>query len=258
MIDNKRPLIVISRFNIGFEGQRLTFVYFLLPAYNEEENLPDLFAAIDDAMTDYQIVVVNDGSSDRTGEIAREYARRMPITVIDHERNEGLGAALKSGICHIVDNGQREAAVVTMDSDLTHNPQMVPLMVRELENGIDVIVASSYVPGGELHNVPLSRRFLRWGVNLLIRMKGSTVKDNTSGFRCIRFSTLKKAVERFGDDFINTTEFTSTVLILLRLLQVGAKTKEIPIVLDYGLRRGASKMDVGHTIRAYLHFLRNV
>ncbi|MHA2356726.1 MAG: glycosyltransferase, partial [Candidatus Thorarchaeota archaeon] len=226
----------------------MTLVYFLLPAYNEEENLPDLFTAIADAMTNYHVVLVNDGSQDQTGKIAREYAEKMPMTVLDHDENKGLGGALKTGIFHIVEKGQEGAAVVTMDSDLTHDPQMVPSMVRELDSGFDVIVASRYAPGGEQRNLPLSRTILSWGINILIRMKGSTVKDNTSGFRCIRLSALKRAVEKFGDEFINTREFTSTVLILLRLLKVGVKTKEVPIVLDYGLKRGASKMNVGRTI----------
>jgi dolichol-phosphate mannosyltransferase len=243
--------------NTGIEGQRLTLVYFLLPAYNEEASLPDLFTAIDDTMTDYHVVFVNDGSHDRTGEIAKEYARKMPMTVIDHDENRGLGAAMKTGIFHIVENGKSGTAVVTMDSDLTHDPKMVPMMMRELENGIDVIIGSPYAPGGEQQNIPFPRRILRWGINRLIRLKGSTVKDNTSGFRCIRYSALKRAVEKFGDEFINTSEFASTVLILLRLLSVGATTKEVPIALDYSLKRGISKMRLGPTIRAYLRLLRN-
>lgn len=247
----------IGNQNNRAEDSRLTFVYLLLPAYNEEANLPDLLTAIDEAMTDYHVVLVNDGSQDHTGEIAREYAQKMPMTVIDHEENKGLGGALKTGIFYIIEKGQNGAAVVTMDSDLTHDPKMVPLMVRELEKGFDVIVASRYAPGGEQRNLPLSRRILSWGINMLIRMKGSTLRDNTSGYRCIRLGALKRAVEKFGDDFINTREFTSTVLILLRLLSVGVKTKEIPVILDYGLKRGASKMNVGRTIRAYLRLIRN-
>jgi dolichol-phosphate mannosyltransferase len=239
------------------EVSRLTLVYFLLPAYNEEENLPHLFAAIADSMTYFHVVLVNDGSQDRTREIAQEFAEEMPMTVINHDENKGLGCALKTGIFHIVEEGEGDAVVVTMDSDLTHNPQMVPYMVRELDNGYDVVVASRYAPGGEQRNLPLSRRILSWGINLLIRMKGSTVKDNTSGFRCIRLSALKRAVDKFGDEFINTREFTSTVLILLRLLSVGVRTKEVPIILDYELKRGASKMKVGRTIRAYLRLLRS-
>ncbi|MHA2313448.1 MAG: glycosyltransferase family 2 protein, partial [Candidatus Thorarchaeota archaeon] len=145
----------------------MTLVYFLLPAYNEEENLPDLFTAIADAMTNYHVVLVNDGSQDQTGKIAREYAEKMPMTVIDHEENKGLGGALKTGIFHIVEKGQEGAAVVTMDSDLTHDPQMVPSMVRELDSGFDVIVASRYAPGGEQRNLPLSRTILSWGINIL-------------------------------------------------------------------------------------------
>ena len=236
----------------------MTLVYILLPAYNEEENLPDLFAGIADAMTDYRIILVNDGSQDHTGELAREYAEKMPITVIDHEENMGLGRALKSGILHIIENCQDGTAVVTMDSDFTHDPQMVPLMMRELDDGNDVVVASRYVPGGGQRNMSLWRRILSWGINRLIRMKGSSVKDNTSGFRCIRLSALRRAVEKFGDEFINTREFTATALILLRLQNVGVIIKEVPMVLDYGLKRGPSKLKVGPAIRAYLRLLRNV
>jgi len=233
----------------------MTLVYFMLPAYNEEENLPDLFTAIDKVGLNYEIVLVNDGSSDRTGEIARDYATKLPITVIDHEVNKGLGGALRTGLTHIATEGEEDSVIVTMDSDLTHDPMLVPKMLHVLNQGYDVVVASRYAPGGSQLNLARSRRILSWGINMLIRMRGSTVKDNTSGFRCIRHAVLKKAIEQFGDDFINTREFTSAVLVLLRLQSVGAKSYEYPITLDYGLKRGASKMNVPRTIRAYLRLL---
>ncbi|NHI82932.1 MAG: glycosyltransferase family 2 protein [Candidatus Thorarchaeota archaeon] len=233
----------------------MTLVYYMLPAYNEEENLPDLLKAIAQVPIEYEIVLVNDGSSDRTGEIAREFAKEMPITVIDHDVNKGLGGALRTGLIHIAREGKEDSAVVTMDSDLTHDPQLIVPMLKILNSGYDIVVASRYVAGGEQLNLPLSRRTLSWGINMLIRMKGSKVRDNTSGFRCIRYAVLKKAIEKFGGNFINTREFTSAVLVLLRLQSVGARPFEYPICLDYGLKRGASKMNVPRTIRAYLRLL---
>ncbi|NWF96595.1 MAG: glycosyltransferase [Candidatus Thorarchaeota archaeon] len=243
------------RYGIWGYDESMSTIYFLLPAYNEEQNLPDLFEAIDAAVTNYRVVLVNDGSKDRTGDIARQYAMRMPITILTHRRNGGLGAALNTGIRYIVAHAEPDAVVVTMDSDLTHDPALVPAMVREIERGYDVVVTSRYVRGGGQHNLALSRRVLSRGINTLLRLKGSKVLDNTSGFRCIRVDALKRALDKYQHSFITTTEFTATVEILVHLQSSGARVKESPIDLDYGKKRGQSKMKVLRTIRTYIRML---
>jgi cellulose synthase/poly-beta-1,6-N-acetylglucosamine synthase-like glycosyltransferase len=75
----------------------MSHIYFLLPAYNEEENLPGLLQAIDESVENYRIILVDDGSSDRTGRIAREFASKIPITILTHNKNEGMAAALNTG-----------------------------------------------------------------------------------------------------------------------------------------------------------------
>jgi len=229
--------------------------YFLLPAYNEEENLPGLFQAITESVENYRIILIDDGSSDRTGIIARDFASRIPLTILTHRKNEGLGAALKTGFQYIAENGDENSVIVTMDSDLTHDPNMVPGMMKELEKGYDVVVTSRYVKGGAQYNLPLLRRVLSRGINTLLRMKGSRVLDNTSGFRCIKIEALRKALNKYKNEFITSVEFTATVEVLLRLQGAGAKIKEVPIELDYGKKGGASKMKVGRTIRTYLSML---
>ncbi|MFX0045844.1 MAG: glycosyltransferase family 2 protein [Candidatus Hermodarchaeota archaeon] len=230
-------------------------VYFLLPAYNEEENLPALFHAIAQAAHEYQIILINDGSTDTTGDIAHEHAKRMPVTVLNHEANQGLGAALKTGISYIVGNGSDGSAVVTMDSDLTHDPALVPDMVSELSKGYDVVVRSRYVPGGQQLNLPFHRRILGRAINILLRLRGSSARDSTSGFRCISIEALRRSVEMFGDSFITTVEFTSTAQILMRLQAAGARIKELPVSLDYRRKMGLSKMNIPRTIRAYIRYL---
>jgi dolichol-phosphate mannosyltransferase len=230
-------------------------VYFLLPAYNEEENLPALFQAISQVDFEYRIILVNDGSNDMTGEIALDHAKHMPMTVLNHEVNQGLGAALKTGISYIVGNGNPGSAVVTMDSDFTHDPALVNDMITELSNGYDVVVRSRYISGGKQLNLPFHRRILGRAINLLLRLRGSNAKDSTSGFRCISIELLRRAVERFGDSFITTTEFTSTPQILMRLQASGARIKELPVCLDYKKKVGLSKMNISRTIRAYMRYL---
>ncbi|MFQ5834178.1 MAG: glycosyltransferase family 2 protein [Candidatus Thorarchaeota archaeon] len=236
---------------------RPELVYVVLPAYNEEENITHLLEEISRCLANYRVIVVNDGSQDRTGSLARSYSERMPITVLDHEDNQGLGGALRTGILHIIQHGSPNSAIVTMDSDLTHDPASVPELLNELDNGFDVVVGSRYTPGGRQLNIPISRRILSWGINILFRLRGSSVKDNTSGFRCFRFDALRKAVARFGDDFICTNEFASTALILLRLQRIGARMMEYPIVLDYSRKCGRSKMHLLRTVLSYLSVLRS-
>jgi len=128
--------------------------------------------------------------------------------------------------------------------------------MKELDNGFDVVVGSRYAPGGRQLNLSFYRRILSRGINTLLQLKGSNVKDNTSGFRCFRFKTLKHAVTKFGDDFISTDGFASTVLILLRLQSIGAHMMEVPIVLDYSRKSGRSKMNLLRTVFSYLSILR--
>jgi dolichol-phosphate mannosyltransferase len=243
----------------------MKMIYFLLPAYNEEENLPDLFDGINKAVPKFKnmrvkkfrIVLVNDGSTDRTGEIAKKYSKRMPMTILTHKKNQGLGAAIRTGVEYLVKNADGDSLVVTMDSDMTHDPLLVDAMLREINNGYDVVIASRYEPGGGQINLALKRRVLSRGINTILRFKGSRVKDNTSGFRCFRVSSLKRAHDVYGEDLIRTTGFTATVELLMKVQRTGAKTKEIPLFLDYGKKRGKSKLKVWKTIKAYVRMLTN-
>jgi dolichol-phosphate mannosyltransferase len=233
-------------------------VYFLLPAYNEEQNLPELFDEIGKSVDGFRIILVNDGSQDRTGEIAEEYSKRMPMTILTHEKNKGLGAALRTGIDYIVRNSEKGSVVVTMDSDLTHDPAMVKEFLKEIAKGYDVVIASRYEPGGGQMNLPIRRMILSKAINTLLRIKGSKVKDNTSGFRCLTIEIMRKAARKYGNDFIRTSGFTATAEILMKTQKIGAKVKEIPLMLDYGKKRGKSKLKVRKTVTAYIKMLREV
>ncbi|MFW9795384.1 MAG: glycosyltransferase family 2 protein, partial [Candidatus Thorarchaeota archaeon] len=195
---------------------------------------------IDKSLANYRVYLVDDGSKDNTAKVAEQFAQELPIEVISHDTNRGLGAAIETGIFHLAKILEPGSVVVTMDSDLTHSPELVPRMLREIDRGSDIVIASRYVRGGKQLRLPLMRRLLSRGVNTILWIRGSKVLDNTSGFRCMRIESLTKAVQVYGSDLITESGFT------------GASVKEIPLILDYGNKKGASKMNISHTIRAYV------
>ncbi len=113
----------------------------VVPFANEEQNLPGLVAAVAQAMKelayDYELVLVNDGSSDRSLEIVRELSKTHPeIVAIDLSRNFGKELALTAGL-----DEARGDAVVFMDADLQHPPSLLPELVRRWEAGAEVVIA---------------------------------------------------------------------------------------------------------------------
>ncbi|HEY5891126.1 MAG TPA: glycosyltransferase family 2 protein [Acidimicrobiia bacterium] len=92
-----------------------------LPAFNEEPNLPDLLARIDLALSEvqlsYRILLVEDGSTERTAVVAEEWSQKIPIEVRRHETNLGLGATLRDGLEWARDVASPQDVIVTMDSD---------------------------------------------------------------------------------------------------------------------------------------------
>lgn len=225
----------------------------VLPAYNEASNIGAVLSSLDEAaaMSCMRIhaVVVNDGSSDGTSVVARGFAGRMPVTAIDHPRNMGLGATLRTGLLHAVAESAPGDLIVTMDADDTHTPRAIAEMVRMIDGGLDVVIASRYRPGSRVSGVPLHRRFLSDAASLLFRCVFPIpgVRDFTCGYRAYRAGALRDAIERYRDEFINQDGFQCMVDILLKLSSMGLRFGEVPIVLRYDRKTGKSKMRVMRT-----------
>lgn len=236
-------------------------VYIVLPAYDEEENMPRLLDSVRDAMADspvrYQVVVVDDGSRDRTAAVAESFAREMPIALIRHPVNQGLGATIRDGVVAAIRRADERDIIVTMDADDTHTPGLILRMVRMISEGYDVVIASRYKPESRVYGVPLLRRAMSRGASVLMRLlfpiRG--VKDYTCGFRAYRASVLRAAVDRYGDDFVNQEGFQCMVDILLRLRSLDLVFGEVPLLLRYDRKRGESKMRVWRTARQTLRLL---
>jgi len=235
-------------------------IYVVLPAYNEEDALEPLAEKIDQAMralgAEYQIVVGDDGSQDRTPEILRALVQRYPMHVITHRRNRGLGETIRDCFEYVADTGTRRDILVRMDCDDTHEPRYIAAMVDKLRAGCEVVIASRYAPGGDQIGVDLYRRTISRCANLLMKacFPIPDVWEYTSGYRAYRVSFLQDAIAIYGNRFIDLKGmgFTGTVEKIIKAKHMGAKVGEVGFVLRYDQKLSQSKVVTSLTTLGYL------
>jgi len=227
-----------------------------LPAYNEAAGIGDLLTRAADVLSGeglpWRILVVDDGSTDGTARLVTEFAAERPgIELLRHDANRGLGPAILTGLKRalLLTEG-RVALVITMDADLTHPPETIPLMRRAADAGADVVIASRYQPGSRVIGLSRPRRFLssaaRRVFGLLLPMPG--VEDYTCGFRAVRSSWLRRAWEHYGPEGLITRRgFACTDELLVKLFLLGPVIQEVPFMLRYDLKRGRSKIRLATT-----------
>jgi dolichol-phosphate mannosyltransferase len=230
-------------------------VIVVLPVYNEEARIERLLRHIDEAMGDapipYRVVLVDDGSRDRTREIVEACAATMSIVLLRHDQNRGLGATIRDGLVAAAESAGDRDIIVTMDADDTHAPGLILRMVRMISEGHDVVIASRYRTGSRCIGVPFHRRMLSRGASWLLRAVFPTagVKDYTCGYRAYRAGVVREALMRYGDDFLDQDGFQCMVDILLKLRRMNLIFGEVPFILRYDYKEGGSKMAVSRTIR---------
>lgn len=229
-------------------------IHIVLPAYNEEPRLAGLFLRIAEAMTEgnlpYRVILVDDGSSDGTGAVARVWAGSIPLVVKTHEQNMGLGPTVRDGLAEAAGAAEDGDVVVTMDADDTHAPGLIVRMAQMISEGHDVVIASRYQPGARVVGLTSLRRLLSFGGSLLFRLLLPTpgVRDFTCGYRAYRAEVLKWAFATYGDRFVDQDGFQCMVDVLLKLRRGPWVFGEAPLVLRYDRKQGKSKMRVGRTV----------
>lgn len=231
-------------------------VWVVLPAYNEEASLPTLLDRIEEAMfeanLDFRVVIVDDGSTDGTPAIIRRAAERLPLTTLTHPVNLGLGAAIRDGLLEAVRSSAPRDVIVTLDSDNTHTPDLILRMVRAVREGHDVVIASRYRSGSRVRGVTVTRRLLSRAASILFRILFPThgVRDFTSGYRAYRAEAMQRVIAAHGDQFFDQEGFQVMVDILLKLRRdPNLIFGEVPLILRYDLKEGASKMNVSATVK---------
>jgi len=240
---------------------RARHVWVMLPAYFEARNLPPLLTDFRETFARWpgapawSLVLVDDGSTDGTAAAARSVPG-VPLTVLTHAVNQGLGAAMRTGITHVLAHADDGDLLVTMDADHTHPPELVPSMVTLADAGSDLVIASRYRPGAEIHGLVWWRRWISDAASLVFRaVFPCGARDYTCGFRCYRVGLLRWGQARYGRHFLNQRGFSVMVDLLLKLRRKARRIAEVPLVLRYDRKQGASKMRVMQTIVTTLRLL---
>lgn len=235
-------------------------ILILLPAYNEEESLPRLMPKLQQTLSgmeeEFRILVCNDGSKDGTQAMLEKYAEQMPIEVIRHKINRGLGESSRDLFERASEIVQSGDVIIRLDCDDTHEPEFIPSIVAKVRDGYDVVIASRFAPGGGQMGVNGYRAFISRGANLFMKVffPITGLKEYSCGFRGYRAEKIKEAIGFYGNNFIQLKGlgFTCTLEKLVKLKLINARFGEVPFVLRYDQKQSASKMVSSVTTLGYL------
>jgi dolichol-phosphate mannosyltransferase len=212
--------------------------WLVLPTYNEVENLEPLVEAARAKLpSSAQVLIVDDGSPDGTGELADGLAARHEnVHVLHRPDKEGLGPAYVAGFRRAIERGA--GLILEMDADFSHDPAYLPRLLDAAARA-DVVLGSRYVPGGGVSDWgPLRRAISRGGSSYARRVLGLEVRDLTGGFKCFR----REVLEALDLDEISTRGYAFQVEMTYRAIRAGFSVVEVPIIFRER-RVGKSKMD---------------
>jgi len=211
-------------------------VLVVVPTYNEAANLEPVLGRLRGSVPEADVLVVDDGSPDGTGEIADRLAAADPgVHVLHRTEKAGLGAAYVAGFRWALAAGYD--AVVEMDADGSHAPEELPRLLAALREA-DLVIGSRWVPGGEVRNWPMSRLLLSRGASVYTRvLLRYPVRDATAGYRVYRAAVL----EDLKLDEIASQGYCFQIDLGWKTWRAGWRVVEVPITFTERVV-GQSKM----------------
>lgn len=202
----------------------------IIPTYNEAGNIQQIIHALIGLKEEVDVLVVDDGSPDRTANIVSDQKVIYPgrIHLIVREGKQGLGTAYIAGFQYALEHGYEY--VVEMDADFSHDPQDVPRLVKEVRNGTgDIVIGSRYCDGISIINWPLSRLILSYGANIYARtITGMPIFDTTAGFKCIH----RNVIENISLDRIRSNGYAFQIELHFRAWKQDLNSKKSQSFLE--------------------------
>jgi dolichol-phosphate mannosyltransferase len=234
-------------------------IFYLIPVYNEEENISELcknLSALNLGYTNF-FVFVDDKSTDNTIESIKKNCKEN-YTVLTKEKNIGPGDSFNLGFEWILNNFKtKEDRIVTLEGDNTSDLNILSQMISISQIGFDLVLASVYAQGGGIKKTNLWRYFLSLIGNLVVRfIINLKVQTLSSFFRVYTLDILLNLKKQF-EIIIEEKGYISMVEVLYKSSLINAKIIEVPMILDPSKRKGSSKMKVFKTIIDYIKFLIN-
>ncbi|MGH7844931.1 MAG: polyprenol monophosphomannose synthase [Candidatus Binatia bacterium] len=218
----------------------------IIPTYNERGNLAELTEKLLGLPVKLDVLFIDDGSPDGTGDLADDLARRHPnVSVMQRGKKLGFGSALIAGYNAALRGNY--SVVLQMDADLSHDPAAIPAMIAAATNN-DLVLGSRYVGGVRVIDWEMSRILLSWVANSYARaVTRLPVHDITTGFRCFR----REVLEALDMERLKANGYGLQIEVAYRIWKSGARLGEVPIIF-YGRKSGRSKMTRSMVLEAVL------
>jgi len=219
----------------------------VLPTYNEIENIEEILRRTRAAIPEADVLVIDDHSPDGTADRAEKVGVELgAIDVLRRPSKSGLGSAYRAGFRIGLAKGYD--AMIEMDSDFSHDPDVLPTLLTAIDRGADLVIGSRYVPGGAIPDWSLPRRVISRGGCLYARtLLGLSVHDATAGFRAYSADLLR----RIDLDAVRADGYGFQVEMTYLAQRLGGRVEEVPIEFrDRTL--GKSKMSIRIVIEAFI------
>lgn len=198
-------------------GDTTANTYIVIPAFNEEASLPEVLSHLKSVVPQLHVVVVDDGSSDGTFEVAREagvHALRLPF-------NLGIGGALRAGFRFAAEQGAERA--VQFDADGQHDAHQIAALLTALDAGADLVIGSRFQGVGE-YEVGRTRSAGMGLLRVLVRLlSGQRFSDTSSGFRAMSQRLLRHFAVEYPLEYMDSTE------TLITACRLGYDVREVPV-----------------------------
>jgi dolichol-phosphate mannosyltransferase len=238
-------------------------LYVVVPVLNEAPNLERLFGglrATEAEVVDFdvRIVLVDDGSTDGTGELARVHGAWADVTVLTHETNRGPGAAFGTAFAYLAGRVEPDDFVLTMEGDNTSRSELIAAMLRRAQEGHDAVFASPYMYGGGIVHTSTTRVLISHLANSIVKELYGVhgLLTVSSFFRLYRGAALRRLQDCHGPRIVERSGFESMVELVMKMMYLRMSISELPMVLDSSRRVGPSKLNITRTAIGYLSLLR--
>jgi glycosyltransferase involved in cell wall biosynthesis len=230
-------------------------IYITIPVHNEGSTIGVLLWKIRNVMgefgRDYELLVLDDASTDATPEALQRYRRALPLRVFRSDERLGYSAALERLLRTAVDRAPypKRDAIVTLQGDFTEHPRDLVPLVKTLEGGADV-VAGSFGQGGG--GIPFSVRIARWAAPRILgsSLSSCPVSDPFCGYRIYRVIVLKKAIRDLGDaPLVRHLGWAANVGLLEMAVHHARRIEEVSLGLRYDVRTRKTRFSPLQTLR---------
>ena len=229
-----------------------------MPMYNEELGIGKHLEKLSKVFKEnYSILIIDDGSTDKSKEIVKKFAKKLNVKLLEHKVNQGLATTLNDlyyEASRILDDND---VLITMDSDDTHDPEYINDIVNAINQGYNFVVLSRYQRGSKELGYPMYKRFLSKCINTVLKIlfPVHSLHDYTSGYRGFKGSLLKSLIGKYNKSVMTAKAFAGMAETMIKLREFNLKVKEIPLIYRYDLKQGVSKLSLGATIKEYFKLI---